>query len=140
MSDAVDAARRIRPVRTLDTAWWFDGCREHRLLIQRCAGCGVPRHPPKPMCGTCRSVRWDTVESAGGGTLHSYVVVHHPKAPGYDYPHLVGLVDLAEGTRLVGDVVGIDPREARIGMPVELDWHAIDEELTLPRFRAGGPR
>jgi len=135
---AIDPAARIRPVRTLDTAWWFDGCLEHRLLIQCCTSCGVLRHPPKPMCSRCRSIRWDTVESRGTGSLYSYVVVHHPKPPGFEYPHLVGLVELKEGTRLVGEVVGIQPTQAKIGMPVELTWLDIDDKLTLPQFRAEG--
>jgi uncharacterized protein len=135
---AIDPAARIRPVRTLDTAWWFDGCLEHRLLVQRCTTCGVLRHPPKPMCARCRSIRWDTVESTGIGSLYSYVVVHHPKAPGFDYPHLVGLVELKEGTRLVGAVVGIQPTQAKIGMPVGLTWLDVDDTLALPQFRAKG--
>lgn len=136
MATEVDLSQRMRPVRTLDTAWWFDGCLEHRLLIQRCADCGVLRHPPRPMCAGCRSTRWDTVEATGTGTLYSYVVVHHPKAPGYDYPHLVGLVELAEGTRVVGDLIGIGPAQAKIGMPVELGWLDVDDRLTIPQFRA----
>jgi uncharacterized OB-fold protein len=71
--------------------------------------------------------------------VHSWVVIHHQKAPGHDYPHLVGLIDLAEGTRIVGDLIGVDPGEVRVGMAVALDWLDVDEELSIPRFRAVDP-
>ncbi len=44
------------------------GRAQHRLLIQRCTGCGTLRHPPLPACPECRSFEWDTVESSGRGS------------------------------------------------------------------------
>ncbi|RMF20300.1 MAG: OB-fold domain-containing protein, partial [Deltaproteobacteria bacterium] len=45
------------------------------------------------------------------------------------------LVELEEGTRLVTNLVGCDPADARIGMPVELVVENVDEEMKLPLFR-----
>ena len=42
---------RPRPALTQDNAFWFEGARQHRLLIQRCKECRTLRHPPRPMCG-----------------------------------------------------------------------------------------
>ena len=80
-----------------------------QLLIQHCTSCGTLRHPPLPACGTCRSLEWDTVESSGRGTLYSFVVVHYPQVPSFDYPLPIGLVELEEGTRVVANIDGIDP-------------------------------
>jgi len=126
---------RPRPSITQDNAFFFEGLAAGRLLIQRCASCGVLRHPPRPACAECRSLDWDTVESSGRGTVFSFVVVHHARVPAFDYPLPIAVVALAEGTRLVADLVGVDPADVRIGMPVSVEMVAVDDDLTLAMFR-----
>ncbi len=126
---------RLRAPRGHDNAWWWDGIARGELPIQRCKACGVLRHPPRPMCAACQSIEWDSVPAKGGGTVHSYTVLHHPKFPGYDYPLVCAVIELDEGTRIVSNVVGCDPAEVRIGMRVQLSLDQIDETMTLPMFR-----
>ena len=126
---------RPRPALTQDNAFWFEGARQHRLLIQRCKQCGTLRHPPRPMCSECRSYEWDVVDASGRGTVYSFVVNHYPQVPAFDYPLAVGLIELEEGTRLVANVVGVDPGDIRVGMPVEVEWVDHDPDLSLPAFK-----
>lgn len=129
---------RPRPAITPDNAFWFDGARAHRLLIQRCTSCGTLRHPPAPGCGLCRSLEWDTVDSSGRGVLYSFVVVHHPRVDSFDYPLLVGLVELEEGTRVVANLDGIAPEELKIGLPLVATFVDYDADLSLPVFVPAG--
>lgn len=133
------SAPRPRPALNQDNVFWFDACREHRLLIQRCTSCEVLRHPPGPCCPECGSFDWDTVQASGHATVYSYVVAHHPKHPAFEYPLIVAVVELAEGTRLITNLVGVAPEQVEIGMPVRLEWLDADEELTLPVFRPVAP-
>jgi len=133
------AARRPRPAITHDNAFFFDGAKQGELLVQRCAACGTLRHPPRPACAACGSFDWDTVTASGRGTVYSFVVVHHPQVPAFDYPLPIAVVALEEGTRLVADLVGVDPADVRIGMPVVAEMVAVDDELTLPMFRPASP-
>ena len=126
---------RPRPALTQDNAFWFEGARQHRLLIQRCKQCGSLRHPPRPMCAECRSYEWDVVDASGRGTVYSFVVNHYPQVPAFDYPLAVGLIELEEGTRLVANVIGVEPGDIRVGMPVEVEWVDHDADLSLPAFR-----
>ncbi|WAM16458.1 bifunctional MaoC family dehydratase N-terminal/OB-fold nucleic acid binding domain-containing protein [Rhodococcus sp. JS3073] len=128
-------ALRPRPAIDHDNAFWFAAAREHRLVIQRCASCGVLRHPTGPMCGECRSTEWDTVDASGRGTVYTFVVNHHPKIDAFDYPLIVAVIELEEGTRLIANMTGVEPEHVHIGMPVELVWIDADPELTLPAFR-----
>ncbi len=137
-ADAGDRPRRPRPALTQDNAFFFEAALEHRLLIQRCAQCKTLRHPPRPVCPKCRSYEWDTLEASGRGTIYSYVVNHYPQVAAFDYPLLVGLVELEEGTRLVANLVGVDPAAVEVGLPVELEWIDHDEDLTLPAFHPVG--
>jgi uncharacterized OB-fold protein/acyl dehydratase len=128
-------ATRMRPPRGHDNAWWWDGVDRGVLLIQKCGGCGELRHPPRPMCGSCQSLEWTSIEASGKGALYSFTVLHHPKFPGFEYPVVCALVEIEEGTRLVSNVVGCDPDALEIGMPLQLSVEHVDEEMKLPLFR-----
>ena len=132
-------ARRPRPAVSDDTRFFWEGVERGELLIQRCGACGQLRHPPRPMCPHCRSVEWDVVRASGRGRVHSYVVPHHPRLPGFPERYVVALLDLEEGTRLVTELAGVDPEDVRIGMPVELAVTRVDDELWLPLFRRASP-
>lgn len=126
---------RPRPAVTQDNAFFFEGAAQGKLLIQRCSACGTLQHPPRAACASCGSFDWGTLEASGRGVVYSFVVNHHPQVPAFDYPLAVGLIELEEGTRLVSDIIGVDPGEVRIGMPVQVEFVRVDDELTLPLFR-----
>lgn len=128
--------KRPRPVVNRDNAGFWEGVSRHRLLIQRCDGCRTLRFPWLPGCNACGCPDWDTVEAGGEGTVYSYVVMHHPPFPAFDPPYAVGLIELAEGVRMISNVVGVPHDRVRIGMPVRLEFEQVDEELELPVFRA----
>ncbi len=129
---------RPRPALTQDNAFWFEGAQAHRLLIQRCVSCGTLRHPPLPACGSCGSLEWDTVESSGRGTLYSYVVVHYPQVPSFEYPLPIGLIELEEGTRLVANLVEVPREDIEVGMELRAEFVDFDEDLSLPVFVPAG--
>lgn len=134
--EAKRAELRPRPVVNRDNAGFWAGVRDHRFLIQRCAACDTLRFPWLPGCNACGSAEWDTVDAGGEGTVFSYVVMHHPPFPAFSPPYAVGLIELAEGVRVISDVVDVPYDKVRIGMPVALEFRVYDDELTLPVFRA----
>ncbi len=136
-SDTAPAPRRGRPraARTRDSAFFWEGLERGALLIQRCASCGRLQHPPGPMCPVCHALEWDTLEACGRGHVYSYVVAHHPPIPPFAVPNLIALIELEEGTRLVSNLVGVDPAEVEIGMPVQLEITQVEPDLKLPLFR-----
>jgi uncharacterized OB-fold protein len=129
---------RLAPSMTADSQFFWDGVKEHRLLIQRCTRCATLRHPPRPMCPSCRALDWDTVEASGRGTVYSFVMPRHPPLPGFDDDYIVALVELEEGTRLVTNLVGARPADVSIGMPVVVRYEEFDGGLVLPLFAPAG--
>jgi uncharacterized protein len=129
---------RPHPAITQDNAFWFEGARAHQLLIQHCTSCGTLRHPPLPACAACGSLEWDTVQSSGRGTLFSYVVVHYPQVPSFEYPLPIVLIELEEGTRVVANLEGIEPDAIVIGMALQAEFVDYDDELSLPVFVPAG--
>ena len=118
-----------------DSAFFWEGVEKSELCIQRCKACGTLRHPPRPMCSSCRSLEWDSVIASGRGEVYSFVVHHHPPVPGFDPPFVVAVVQLEEGTRIIGNVIDIDPADVRIGMPVQVCFVPVHDEWTLPLWR-----
>lgn len=127
---------RAAPGVSDDTRFFWEGAREGKLLIQRCKACSTLRHPPAPVCIECHSFDWDTVQASGKGKIYSFVVMHYPEVPPYDYPNPVGLVELEEGTRVIAQLVGIKPADIKIGQIVQVEFNSFnDGELVLPQFR-----
>jgi len=79
-------------------------------------------------------MKWDFVEASGRGTVASYTVIHHPKFPGYDYPIIVVLVDLEEGTRIISQLMECETDAVRFGMDVEVKIHQDEDGFKLPVF------
>ena len=125
---------RLAPTMTADTQFFWDGCKDGRLLIQRCDGCGTLRHPPRPMCPQCHSLDWTAIEASGRGTVYSFVMPRHPAMPFLDDDYIVALIELEEGTRLVSNLVDVAPENAAIGMPVRVRFDAFDGDVVLPMF------
>ena len=131
----------IRPAVSPDTAFFWAGTVAGELRIQRCDSCGTLRHPPGPRCPTCGCLTPGRMTSgyvaaAGTGEVYSYVVHHHPPVPGKKLPIVIALVQLAEGVRMVGELLGAGPDQVRIGLPVRAEFVRVDDDLTLPVWRA----
>ena len=132
--EKLDVPTRIASPRGHDNKWWWDACDEGKILIQRCSDCGTLRHPPRPMCGECQSMEWDSIESTLEGEVLSYTELNHPRIPGYQYPLVCVVVKLREGTNLVANIVGCDPADVHIGMKVQGKVEQVDEKTMLPQF------
>lgn len=137
MSNAVSntVPSRIKPVLGHDNKWWWDQAAAGQLVIQRCTSCQQLRHPPRPMCNHCQSMDWDYIQASGKGVICSYTVLHHPKFPGYDYPLVIILVDLEEGTRFTSQLIDCDPDAVDFGMAVEMVMQKDADGFQLPVFK-----
>lgn len=125
---------RPAPILTEDNQFFWDAAAQGRLVARRCRGCGRLHHPPRPICPVCHSLEYEIVELAGTGTVYSYAVLHHPKNPRFEYPLVAVLVDLEEGIRVVSDLIGVEPADVRIGMPVRVTFAATADDMAVPVF------
>lgn len=126
------------PAPDTDSAPYWQGCREHRLLIQKCGSCGAVRFPPAGLCPDCGSATHDWISASGRGEVYSWIVVTHPVPKDIyagEVPYVVALVELDEGVRLPTNIVECDPHDVTAGMPVEVVFDDVDDTLTLPKFR-----
>lgn len=136
MSDA-KAYRKPLPRIDEESRGWWEALARHELHVQECGACGTRRLPPRAVCPRCLSsvVRW--VRSTGRGTVYSFTVTHQNQAPGFReaLPYVLAVVELAEGPRMMTNLVECAPDAVRIGMAVEVVFDDVTPEVTLPMFR-----
>jgi len=133
--DEVDWAGS-RPKATPETRHFWEGCREGRLLLQRCRETGRAYFPPRPFSPYTGSRDVEVFEAEGTGFLYSYVI-HQRPVPGFVPPYAIAVVELTEGPRLMTNIVGCPqtPEALVLDMAVEVVFRRISEEITLPLFR-----
>jgi uncharacterized protein len=134
------APRFDLPTPDESTQPWWDATREGRLLIKRCADCGAAHFYPRPFCPKCWSERVDWEEASGQATLYTFSVVHQNDLPPFPerVPYVAAIVDLAEGPRMMTNVVDCPFEELQVGMALEVSWRQETDEVTLPVFRPVG--
>jgi len=131
------AVARPRPVLDGLTAEFYAHCARHDLRFQRCLTCGAWRHPPRVLCAVCGSSRWSWEPSSGRGQVFTWTVVHQAMHPAFAdaVPYAVIVVETTEGVRVVSNLLDAGNDALRLGLPVEVDYQRLDDELTLPMFR-----
>jgi len=123
------------PEITEDNRPFWEGCKRHELLLQKCTGCGHLRYA-SPTCPECWSMEHEWVQSSGKGAVYSWIVVHqrYSRAFENDLPYNVAIVELEEGPRLTTNLVGIRNEDIRPGLPVQVTWDDATDEITLHKF------
>lgn len=134
--------RKPLPVPDAISAPYWEACRRHELILQRCGDCGTVRFPPAAMCSCCRSRKAEWKRASGTGKVYSWNVVVHPIPEDLyaaDVPYVVALVELDEGVRMPTNIVDCDPKRIEADMPVEVVFDDVTEAVTLPKFRPVRP-
>lgn len=129
---------RLLPVISDLSRPYWDGARAQRLVLQRCPECRDWVHPPRPMCPKCQSETMAYEEASGRGKVYTWSVMYTKGNPGFDakIPYATVTIELDEQPHLF--VIGnIDcPRDQiEIGLPVEVWYERVTDEITLPQWR-----
>jgi uncharacterized protein len=136
---AADYAKPL-PAPDLDTRPFWEYCKAHELRAQRCSGCGAFRWPPRELCPNCRTWDYEWVPLAGKGRVYSFVVPHHVTVPAFqpDAPYVIAHITI-DGTddcvRITSNVIDCPWEDVKVGMPVEVIFEDVTEDVTLPKFR-----
>jgi uncharacterized OB-fold protein len=123
------------PERTPETSEFWDATTEGRLLLTRCERCDAVIWYPKTYCSECGGLSVSWIEAAGTGTVYSFTVAHRgPGAFGEAVPYVIAYVELAEGPRILTNIVGCEPDQVSIGHPVRVVFSDTGQGSALYRF------
>ncbi len=131
-----DHSGKFLPRPRPETAAWWQSCREHKLNIQRCSGCGAFQFYPRIVCSSCMSGKVEWVQSAGRGKVVTFTICRLPVAEAYtaDLPYVVALIRLEEGPTMMSNIGECEPESVAIGMPVEVTFQKWSDDITIPQF------
>ena len=91
---------------------------------------------PRATCPICLVGELEWRPASGAGVVYA-VGVHHLPGPGRDasdVPYTVALIDLAEGVRMMSNVVDCPPEPVTVGMDVTITWKPLSDGRHLPQF------
>jgi uncharacterized OB-fold protein len=130
---------REKPLPDVDdpiTAPFWVATRESRLVVQRCANCGHLRWPPGPICPECQTPGGEWTQIAPTGELWSFAIYQRALDPAFsdDIPYAVGLIELDDGPRMYGKMVG-DIDTLAVGLRVHAVFEAVTPEVTFVRWQ-----
>ena len=102
---------------------------KYRLIGSKCTTCKEVFFPKKSLCPSCR--RRGSIEDMrfnGRGEIVSYTIVRVPPEGFEKYaPYAVAIIDLEEGARVSGQIVG-DISKVRTGKKVRTVFRKIHED------------
>ena len=129
-----DTPFRVLPRLDDETGFFWTSGKDGRLRILRCDACRYLVHPPAPVCPQCFGRALSPDALSGRAIVATFTVNHHPW-DGSTEPWVVALVELDEqpDVRLMTNIVGIDPEEVAIGMPVQVVFEDHDP-VFVPLF------
>ena len=124
------------PDPTPTTQPFWDGLREHKLMLQRSKKSGKTIYYPRSVSPYGPKDQLDWVECSGRGTVYSFTVARRPTAPqwGDEGPYVIAIVELDEGARLTAQVVNCEPVAVKVGLKVRAVFQDVTPEVTLLQF------
>ncbi|MCP3911523.1 MAG: hypothetical protein GY713_11270 [Actinomycetia bacterium] len=129
------------PHASWETRGWWEGAGRGEVVLQQCRGCQVPMHKPRAVCPTCLGTDIEHFVASGQGTVHTFTVTNQNQQGGFAEacPYVLALVELAEGPKVLTNIVGCEVDEVSIGMSVVVDFVAGErddaEAFAVPVFR-----
>ena len=141
LAEAAEPYLKPLPQVTEANREFFEGLKRREFLVPNCDQCGDYNWVPYPACRSCLSENQTWTQVSGEATVYTYSVIYRgPGAFDADVPYVVALGELAERPRpclVLANLVGTDPDQVRVGMPIQIAYQDIPgEDVTLWRWVA----
>jgi len=127
------------PNKQPESDFYWEKAKAHELWLRKCNQCGNAYFYPRNICPNCYSDDVTWIQASGKATLHAFSIVERGPAPAFreSVPYVAALVDLDEGPRMPTNLVSVEVDDAhiKIGMPLEVTFEDVTDEITLPKFK-----
>jgi uncharacterized OB-fold protein len=131
------------PTVTVETKPFWDGTAEGKLMLPRCSACQHVIWYPRTFCPECGSLEVSWFQASGRGTVYSYTInrrmnenaAYRLDGGKKELVYVLAYVELAEGPRIMTNIVDCDPETVRVGMPVSAVFSDTGQGSALVRFK-----
>ncbi len=129
--------RKPLPTITDENAPFWEGVKRRELRFQRCSRCDKYRYPISQVCPRCLNAEFVWEPVSGRGRVFSFVIFHRAYHESFaaDIPYNVALIRLDKGISMFSNIVGVANEDIACDMPVVVEFDAVTDTITLPKFR-----
>jgi len=113
---------------------YFDGAKAGEFMLLRCTACQTWHAPQAVVCWNCSGGHLAWAKASGKGTVHTFSVVHRVTTPGFTPPYNIVMVELAEGPRVLSQIVDAPNEAIEIGLPVRAVFREFESGEVIPFF------
>lgn len=135
----MELERPLPQPRTPEAKPYWDGLKEHKLMLPKCGDCSAVFFYPRAVCTECQSRNITWIQASGKGKLYSFEILHRAfvrevKVP---LPYVLAMIELEEGPRLLSNLINIapDPKVIACDMPVQVVFQKLTDDVTIPLFQ-----
>lgn len=121
---------RPMPSPTQTTKFFWDSAKQGKLALQYDPVAKVYQFWPRSISVKTgkRNLEWRTV--SGRGKVYSYTITYVATAGFEDkVPYAIGLIELDEGVRIIGNMINVKPEEMKVGMPVKVAFERLSDDI-----------
>ena len=108
---------------------FWEAAEQGRLLGKCCNDCARHHWSPRVVCPFCGSANTAWVPLSGRGRIHAFSTLRRA-----DPPYTVAYVELAEGPRMLTNLVDMADADMQIGAPVQVVFRRTEEGRHAPKF------
>ena len=132
------------PVPQGESDVYWQNAKKGELWLRYCNSCKEAYFFPTDICRAIpcanpRDTKW--IQASGKATLYTFAIVGYVTGkaphPGFEAPYVTAIVELEEGPTMPTNIVMDDPtpEKLQIGMPLEVVFEDITDEIALPKFK-----
>jgi uncharacterized protein len=118
------------PVRTPETASFWDAANEKRLLYAFCHNCKKPHYYPRRVCPFCFSTKVDFKDASGRAKVYAFSLFRKGQPP-----YVSAWIMLEEGVAIMSNITECQVDVLEIGTPVQVIFRAAIGGQLVPVFR-----
>jgi uncharacterized OB-fold protein len=108
---------------------WREMPARYRMEAGRCRSCHAIAFPRRLLCPNCGGRDAETMSLSGKGKLLTHTVIRvAPEGFEDQVPYAVGIVELDEGIRVMGQITDCDPETLAIGDRMTSQFRRMREE------------
>jgi 3-hydroxy-3-methylglutaryl CoA synthase len=116
------------PLRSSEVTYWRDARQELNFHGARCKKCGAYQYPFPRVCTECGAKdEMEDVKLAKSGSIYTFTLDHLSLGMYLNVPIPRVVIDLDGGGRVFLEMTDCDPKEVKVGMPVELTFRRLHE-------------
>ncbi|UCG29040.1 MAG: Zn-ribbon domain-containing OB-fold protein [Bacteroidales bacterium] len=108
---------------------WRESPQRYRMEAGKCRKCERIFFPGRLVCPECGHTGFDMVKLSGKGKLHTFTVIRTAPSGFTDFaPYAVGIVELDEGIRILGQITDCDPDSLQTGDRLTSKFRRMNDE------------